>query len=393
MRDRLIIICNALDDKTRMERGIDTDSPAASRKVFLMASAVRCAGARPHILSFARGRQDGSGRFYRCAAVRRRGISVINLPFLNIPILSELVSLFAPIPVLIRLWRFKGRTTVVFYNSMAIHVPALVTAALLRFRTVLDLEDGDTGDRRLSVRHWGRRFATWMFELQCTGGALLANKALGRQIRLRPTRCYYGTVRSVGARPDWHAPALRVLLGGTVSRDTGARQLSAAIRALRHGRPDWCASLRFEITGKGDCLEEFSGLVSATLVPAVQLHGRLSDGDYDALVARCHVGLALKPYLGDLAQTTFPSKVIELANAGQLIVTTDISDVRAILGSNALYLTSASPEDLIQHLKWIEGNRRAAAAMAAAGAAAVRELCAPEVAGRQLSDFLFAGGT
>jgi glycosyltransferase involved in cell wall biosynthesis len=390
MTGRLIIICNALADKTRTERGIDTDSPAASRKIFLMAKAVRRAGARVHIVSFARGRQDGSGRYFRRTVQRYRGVSVINLPFLNLPLLSELISLLAPIPVLMGFGRLPGRTTVVFYNSMLVHVPALCTAAMLRFRTVLDLEDGEVGNRPRSARLLGSRFATWMFEHLCSGGALLANTALARQIRLQPTRCYYGTVQSVLERPDWFGPTLRILLGGTVSRDTGAEQLAAAIRILRERRPDWCVNLRFEVTGKGDCLDAFSELASEQLVPALALHGRLSDSDYDALIARCHVGLALKPYRGGLSQTTFPSKVIELANAGQLIVTTDISDVRRILGSNALYLTSDSPLDLIEHLRWIEGNRSAAAAMAAAGGMAVAAFCAPEITGRQLSEFLFA---
>src|ERR1700683_3897094 len=100
MPRRLVIVCNALDDETRTERGISTDSPAASRKVFMMAMAVRRAGVRVHVVSFARGRQDGSGRLYRLATRRRAGVSIVYLPFWNRPVLSELLSLLAPVPVL-----------------------------------------------------------------------------------------------------------------------------------------------------------------------------------------------------------------------------------------------------------------------------------------------------
>jgi hypothetical protein len=78
-----------------------------------------------------------------------------------------------------------------------------------------------------------------------------------------------------------------------------------------------------------------------------------------------------------------------LANAGLIILTTDISDVRKILGANALYLKSASPLELIERLQWIADNRMSAQSIAEAGASSVRTVCAPECAGRELSHFLF----
>jgi glycosyltransferase involved in cell wall biosynthesis len=389
MPRRLVIVCNALDDETRTERGINTDSPAASRKVFMMAMAVRRAGARVHVVSFARGRQDGSGRLYRLTTGRRRGVSVVYLPFWNLPVLSELLSLLAPIPVLCRLRRFQGETTVVFYNSMALHVAALLSSAILGLRTVLDLEDGEPQRSSLSAGGVARRVVKLLFEALCSGGAMLANTALAHQTRLRPNLCYYGTVQPVRRRADWREPRLRVLLGGTVSRDTGAMQLIEAVRLMREDKSGWCAQLQFEITGNGDCVPAFLALASDSQIPAVAVHGRLTDVEYDDLVGRSHVGLALKPCLGKLADTTFPSKVIELANAGLIIVTTDISDVRKILGVNALYLKSASPLELIERLQWIANNTLSAQAISQAGASAVRAVCAPEFAGRELSSFLF----
>ena len=49
-RHRVVVICNALDDATRIERGITTDSPAASRKVLQLCAALRQAGLTPVVL-------------------------------------------------------------------------------------------------------------------------------------------------------------------------------------------------------------------------------------------------------------------------------------------------------------------------------------------------------
>ena len=109
---------------------------------------------------------------------------------------------------------------------------------------------------------------------------------------------------------------------------------------------------------------------------------------YRAIVEKAQVGLALKPRSGPLSRTTFPSKVIELAGAGLLVLTTDISDVREVLGEGALYLDDETPEGLVDRLRWIvqhparPGHRRRRAAP-------MLERCEPAKAGRALADFLF----
>ena len=80
---RLYFICNALDDLTRLERGIVTDSPAASRKVFGLSKAMREVGVHVLVVSLGRGRQDGSGRYYRGKVCRVNGVPVIYLPFFH----------------------------------------------------------------------------------------------------------------------------------------------------------------------------------------------------------------------------------------------------------------------------------------------------------------------
>ena len=391
MNGRLLIVCNAIDDATRLERGIHTDSPAASRKIFMMARAIRDSGGQVCVVSLGRGRPDRSGRFFPGSVRRVRGVPVIYMPFSHSAVFSRIISLVAPIPLLVRL-SSTGGNVILFYNRMLAYVPTLFVARLLGFRASLDLEDGELSSSAWSVRRTGSRLIKMCFEYLCSG-ALLACEALSEQTRIRPLTCYYGTVAAMPTLVDWAAPQLSVLLGGTVSRDTGALQLIEAIKILHREKPPWAARLRFSITGRGDCVHMLAALAGTGETPSVDVYGRTGDSDYAAILARSHVGLALKPRAGDLAYSTFPSKVVELANAGLLVITTDISDVRKVLDSHALYLENGDPRELIDRLRWTEANRRSAEAVAHAGTRSVREVCDPDNAGQRLLDFLMPSST
>ena len=390
---KLFFICNALDDRTRLERGIVTDSPAASRKVFLLSKAARKTGVRVLVISLGRGKQDGSGRYFRGKAHRVDGVSVIYLPFLHFPVVSELLTLFSSVPVLWRLHGKKAKKTILFYNRMPAYLPLLIFAKILRIETVLDLEDG-----AIDLNHWSlsglkSRILSRLFDTLCSGGALLACRALESATTLRPTQCCYGTTDTLSTMANWDLSPVTVLLGGTVSYETGAPLLIDAIRILRKQSPSWAKNIRFRITGKGDCLEQFKALADDPGNPEVIVYGRTTDQEYRQILADTHVGLALKPNSGALADTTFPSKVIEFAGQGILVVTTDISDVRKVLAAGAIYLEADDPELLIEKLHWLVENRDAARAIALNGVQAASAACSPENVGQMLSDFLFKFST
>lgn len=185
--NNLFFICNALDDATRLERGIVSDSPAASRKIFLLCKAMRKVGVRATVISFGRGRQDGTGHYFRSKVQRVNGVPVIYLPFYNKSVLSELLSLFSLVPILWRMRSAKGAKAALFYNRMPAYLFGLVLAKILRFKTVLDLEDGEINSSNWSLAWLKSLTLSRFFDMLCSGGALLACSALENMTRLRPT--------------------------------------------------------------------------------------------------------------------------------------------------------------------------------------------------------------
>ncbi len=385
---RVIVVCNAIDDATRLERGITTDSPAASRKVFQLCVALRRAGVRPCVLSLGRGRAGRSTAYFGRRVRRVQGIPVVYAPFSMLRGLSELISLVAPLSIVWRLNR-PGTNAMIFYNREIAYLPTLLLASRLGFRNVLDLEDGEVAQGSSSRSGLISRLVRKTYDRLCSAGALLACRALEAATSIRPVRCYYGTAQPSATSARWMNDDVTVVLGGTIAPDTGADLLIEAIRQLRRSSPAWAAHLRIEVTGKGPSLAALAALTEATTGPRVRVHGRLSDTAYRQLMERSEAGLALKPNDGGLARTTFPSKVVELASAGLLVISTDISDVREVLDGGALFLEHDDPAALVELLRLAVEDRSVARQLASKGAQAVWARCAPAPAGRAVADFVF----
>ncbi len=386
---RLLILCNALDDAMRAERGIATDSPAGSRKIFMAARALAGAGVAATVISLGRGRYTGSTRYFGVVARRSWRVPICYLPFVDRPVVSQLLTLGAAALVVARRSRRPGRTCLLIYNRSIAYVPAVAVARLCGMRVVLDLEDGYTGTGT-TLRERLVRLGCRLFDTLCGSRALLACTALAAATRLRPTMVYYGIADE--ATPVVRAPRddIVALLSGTIAPETGGELVADAVVALRRDAPPWVRYLTIEVTGNGPSLARLTVLAADSASPRVRVWGRITDAEYAAIRARVDVGLALKLNHGPLAQTTFPSKVIEMAAAGQLVVTTDISDVRLVFGDDgALFVTRDAADAVIEQLRWIVEHREAAAARAVQGSAAVARICAPAAAGERLAAFLF----
>ena len=388
MKPRLLVICNALDDLTRQERSITTDSPAASRKIFMLCHSLQLARVRVCVVSLGRGRAGGEVGYFPAILRRINGVPVVYMPFLNIPLLSELLSLLAPLAIIFKL-RKQSPKAIIFYNRLSAYIPSLLMSSFFGYKNVLDLEDGEVGVRGEKFRNLIKSLVIRLFDRFCKGGALLACSALSAFTRTRPHLIYYGVVTDRAMFNKWQTENVTVLMSGTLCVDTGANLLINTIRELRRNSPHWASKLCIEVTGKGSSLNALILLAAEPGYPRVVVHGRTSDAEYKLILRRSDVGLALKLNSGPLAQTTFPSKVIEFASDGLLVLTTDISDVRHVLGNGALYLTNDEPNALIDLLETVVIDRESSIRCAKIGLQNVQNICSEHKSGKNVANFIF----
>jgi glycosyltransferase involved in cell wall biosynthesis len=276
-----------------------------------------------------------------------------------------------------------------FYNRSFLYLPALMVARARRIRCVLDLEDGDPSIVSFTFAGLRARVLRLLFDSQCDGGALLACAALRHSTTLEPARPYYGVCDMHPDVPSWSGDVVVVLFSGTIAPETGAQILADSIHLMRRTYAGWTKRLRIEVTGKGSSIGSLRDIAQQPGFPLVRVHGRLTDADYEALLQRVNVGLALKPNSGPLAHTTFPSKVVEFAARRILVMSTDISDVREVLGTGAIYLSTDTPSELINALAEVVERPEQAASVAAHGQQVVLARCAPMPAALALRRQLF----
>lgn len=388
--ESLIYLCNALDERTCKERGITSDSPAATQKVFQIASALNSTKIKVIVLSLGRGGHKGSWRWHQAKACRVGGNVVIYAPFSNIPILTHFVTLFGLLPLIWRLRKKKKHSSVLLaYNRLAHYLLALELSRWVGFRLFLDLEDGDISEIG-GIRGFIIKIVSDRINSLCKLGALLASSALKTQYSGSRTVCCYGVAENTEKVRSWDGK-LRILLGGTLQQETGVELFIAAVKILKDKYS--CSSLEsleFVVTGTGSMAADLQLLQQEKGLPRIRYLGRVSRHEYETIVEESHVGLCLKLVSSNLCDTTFPSKVVEIASSGMLLLTTLVSDVPNIFSNDeVLFLHEERPEALAFKFYWLLENRKEAAAIAKRGQLKAQQRFDKKYVGSKLNNFFF----
>jgi len=389
-RRTCVYLCNAIDEITLRQRSIDSDSPAATQKVFRLSRALRSTGVRTIILSLGRGRHNGSGRFYRAKAVRCEKVAVVYAPFFQFPVLTHLVTLFGLVPLISRLKKGSDSAGLLVYNRLPFYILAVIKAHLSGYRCFLDLEDGDIG----KTGGWLHLFSHWLlrnfFDAACSEGVVLASRALQNQAPDTRVLCCYGVAEKISQIKDWHEPVINVLLPGTLQESTGVKLFIDALQRLRSGPEKYRNSLNFIITGKGSLANDVSELSRSVKAPNVHFKGSVNRETYLKIVEDTHVGLALKLPSSELGDTTFPSKVVEFAENGLLVLSTRVSDVPQLFGDDgAVFITEENADELVRKLMWIVDNRQQARNIAIQGQQRIVSLCSQSKVAAGLTNLMF----
>ena len=183
---------------------------------------------------------------------------------------------------------------------------------------------------------------------------------------------------------------IRIIYGGAIYHETGLNLFIDAIRIINSKNIN--SKIQFIVTGffKAGVFDEIIKETSSNDLIEILLLQKLSAKDYGNLLNDCDIGLSLKLPSGDLADTTFPSKTIEICSTGLLLISTSISDISDIFSKdNAIILKSEDAEELADSILWAMNNKSDARKMARASQAMVREKFSAPAVGKKIMDFIY----
>jgi glycosyltransferase involved in cell wall biosynthesis len=250
-------------------------------------------------------------------------------------------------------------------------------------RCVLDLEDGIREDLRgfasnvyrLLLRLWDR----------CADAAMVANASLRNQIKTRPAYPYYGVAPLIPVHRSWDGK-LQALFSGHLSIDTGVENLIDALQMLKDTSPRTLSRIRIVAVGDGNLATRMRSAAAGELNGILEFRGRVTDSEYQELLRTSHIGLCLKVPNYSMGQTTFPSKVIEFASWGLLVVSYRVSDVPVLFPKNgAILLEETTPHELASALLQIAEAHADAHERAEAGRCAIAIRLNPQSIARDLA--------
>jgi glycosyltransferase involved in cell wall biosynthesis len=387
----VIYLCHVVDESLKRERAITTDSPAATKKVFALCRAMLEANMSCTVLSAGRGRQNGSGSWHRQISKRHEGIVSLYASYYHVPFLTHLVTMLSLSVLLFTLLKKHPGAKILVYNRSYHYVPALLLAKLMNDNVYLDLEDGYINESKGILRKLKNTITKNLYELLCPSGTLLAATSLRNQIKNKHSLVCYGVANETEMSIlDWSLPKLRILFGGTLLEEVGSKLLLDGLKIAYTKNRDLHRDLEIIVTGKGPWADAFSEFARKNpyLMTVAQ---DLSEGKYTEILRSCHIGLSLRLTKFEMGTTTFPSKVIEYASYGLLVLSSRVGDVASLLGEAAIYIERETPEALAEQLLKIDSHRQNLQTIALLGRARVMEQCNSLVVGNALAKFFEVG--
>jgi hypothetical protein len=142
------------------------------------------------------------------------------------------------------------------------------------------------------------------------------------------------------------------------------------------------------VTGKGPFLNDFYAF-SSVAPDWMTLRHSLNRNTYLKILSESHVGLNLRLNNYEMSATTFPSKVIEYAEHGLLVVSTRTSDVPIIFGKTLIYLEEETTSSLVTLLASLPARRADLSVLAFSGREKVLEICSPISVGLGVSNMIW----
>lgn len=362
---------------------------AASQKVAGMAAGVRSQARKTFIVSSPIVTASRTQKLFKGFACREGRVACAYLPSISIRGLNRLFSAFV---YLWFAWReMKSDDSVVLYNYFPEYI---LVAAWLRLRNgrervVIDLEDGPRTDEN-DLRGFSNRLSFRILTRLCSKKTIVVSRQLATVLGLNDVCVVNGVSADVKLRARAFRQPVMFLYGGSIQLETGLQLFAEAVRLFAAEHRELAGQVHFVVTGFGGT-ETLNALAQEVGLAGVVVSVRQDIGpdEYRRVLAEADVGMSLRIPGDQINGTTFPSKVIELASHGLLLLTTEVSDIALLFDQHtAAILPQATPRVLSDSIAAIVRDPERYAQVAAAGQQVIAALCSRGSVGRRLVEFL-----
>lgn len=369
---------------------------AGAAKMEAVARALRQVGADAWIVSMPVLGRGAAKRYAGAATIWEDGLPVMFFATMAHPVLRKLMGMAQ------FMWfcatRVRRGDKVILYNHALEYFLGLLVLRLRGMVPFLDVEDVPRDDEPGWQGTLNRVVFLATLKLVARRKILVSSR-IAENLKVNEFCVVYGAVDGTGfalpsALQRWEkvcaGDVLRLHYGGSLSRDTGLELFCAAVRLLARDPAMAGKSLRILVSGFGG--EAELGALQKDCEGAwveIQRMQHLDRGAYCAEFEKCHVALSLRIPGSTLAETTFPSKVVEISSKGLLLISTRVSDVSEIFDdSSAILLEQASAEELARHIRRIVENPHGMGCIAARGQERAAKVFEARAVGARLMEFL-----
>lgn len=340
--------------------GERTYSGAATRKMLLVAQAMRSVGLRTIVVSLPFVGTGARCFWFSSVVISEGRVPAVFTATLRSPVLRKLVGPVFPLIFFLR--HARRGDTVICYNHALEYLPSQLALRLRGVKLVQDIEDAPIAQERGFRGHLNRFTFAVTFRLTAARKMVVADhvaEGLGLNdfvsirgvaaqeidLGLSTNNAKWGELKSGGP--------LKLHYGGTLIAETGVELFCKAVEQLAQNVGRLARPVNFRITGVGNFhkIRALQDRVREVRAIEVEVFQELDKLDYLRIIDACHGSLSLKRPGSAMSNTTFPSKVIEITGAGLALVSARFGDVAEIfVNDTAFFSTPTTPKNLLRQL-------------------------------------------
>ena len=368
---------------------------AGSGKMSSVVAALRRAGRRAVLVSLPSLGDSGDDQPGR--VLHSDGFPALFLPVRRNSFLRKMIGSLSLAWVAI--WRVGRSDSVLFYNHGVEFILALLILRVRGVAVFQDIEDIPTAAEK-GVRGFVNRLGYGVMYRLSSARKVTVSDQIGKDLGLldylplHGVACETGTTFDAGKWEQLEAGApLRIHYGGSLMVDTGLDVFCNAVSELDMTAGMICKEIEFIVTGVGEFnkIREMAASLQSHYL-RIEVHEKVEKSIYYDLLNSCHVSLSLKNPESGISNTTFPSKVIEIASHGLALCSTRVSDIGEIFSDESAWLLPILTSKVLANtLKEMVENPEEVRRRACVGQEIARERFSPLAVGQALGEFLERG--